>query len=124
MARFVRQAPRIPKRTQQKLESKGIILRRSREGKMYFTCSYRGRFSSFVVTQRGEVWLKELGYAEDSLIDRHLVQDLHDFGHIELDESLAPANRRTRSKSAARQQRSVEIPEWLAAVRQRQGRTS
>jgi hypothetical protein len=120
MTRFVRQAPRMPKRVQVKLESRGIVLKRTREGKMCFTCSYGPRFSTFVVTRRGEQWLNELGFMEGYEIDRHLVQDLHDFGYIEVHESLTPASRRTRSGTATRRHRTVEVPEWLTSVRERE----
>jgi len=117
MARFVRQAPRLPKSVAEKYERKGIILRRSNEGRVYFACSYRRRFTTFVVTRPGEAWLEELGYEVGDEIDRHLVQDLHDFGYIELEPSLAPASRRTRSRKTVHHHHHAEVPDWLARVR-------
>ena len=117
MARFVRQAPRLPKPVEEKYERKGIVLRRSKAGRVHFACSYRGQHSGFVVTRAGEKWLEELGYEVGDEIDRHIVQDLHDFGYIEVHESLTPASRRTRSRKTVQHHHHAEVPEWLARVR-------
>jgi hypothetical protein len=118
MARFVRQAPRLPRSVAEKYERKGSILRRSQAGRVHFTCSYGGQFSTFVVTRKGEAWLLEdLGYEIGHEIDRHIIRDLHDFGYIEKDPSLAPASRRTRSRKTVHHHHHAEVPDWLARVR-------
>jgi len=84
----------------------GIILRRSENGKVYFNCQLNGRFSRYVVTKKGETWLEEQGYPVGSRIDRYVVQDLLDFGHIQLSPSLTPARERQRETENTKARRS------------------
>ena len=75
-------SPRLSKARQKKLGSLGIVLRRTREGKLIFRCNYNGSYSTFTVTSNGEKWLKQERYEDGHTIDWHLVRDLHDFGYI------------------------------------------
>lgn len=76
-------APRISREKLKKLQSAGIVLSRNAEGTMLFRCHFRGRYSTFHVTQKGEEWLKSIGYEVGDYIDRHIVRDVHDFGYIQ-----------------------------------------